>query len=296
MRTSKQTQRVKMAPKTLLLLLALITGDLSFAQDRIVMKDGSEINAKVMETNLNEVKYYVYDNQNGPLRIISTRGVFMIVYENGSKQVLDRVAQQTSARPSPRIQKLQEEDPLDVYENDTTDFAYKKRKKFSGPRVGITYIGAGTSADYLAKEGKQPVMTQFGWQFETRLFTVQDMSGILEFVPAIGGVEQGLFVPSASVLLGLRGGEKNIFEFALGPNFSVVPNYKGVPQGFAGLVVAVGTSLRKGNVYFPINIAFVPSVGSTADIYNSTTGTTTTQKFDTGFRLTLIAGFNTRSR
>ena len=103
-----------------------------------------------------------------------------------------------------------------------------------GPRVGFTVLTAGP-----LNRGRQdlsdlnPFLTQFGWQFETRLFRLPNgVSGLAEFVPLVGGLEQGKFIPSVSGILGIRGPKG--FEFGLGPNLT--------PIG-ASIVLAMGTLL-----------------------------------------------------
>jgi hypothetical protein len=49
-------------------------------------------------------------------------------------------------------------------------------------------------------------------------------------------------------------------------------------------------------VNFPINLAVVPSIGSKHDIYDETTKTTTSQSFQTGWRISLLVGFNYRKK
>ena len=124
--------------------------------------------------------------------------------------------------------------------------------RLSGPRVGLTVI-TGSNADRLKDElGIQPVITQFGWQFETELFRSAD-SGVMavtEWIPLMGGLEQGRFLPSLSWLVGLR--TSNGAEIAVGPNASLA----GV-----GLAVAGGVSFSAGEVNIPLNFALVPSSG-----------------------------------
>jgi hypothetical protein len=295
---NKKTNRLN---KRLLALCLLFIFCITNAQDKITLKNGDEINAKVLEITESEVKFKKSDNLTGPTRIIYKSEVFSIKYENGAKDFFGN---------TPNTAAIQNTDPVYVtvpvqttnspadntFDPDTSDFAKKRRKTFSGPRIGFTYISTGTAADYLAGEGKQNLISQFGWQFEGRLFTVENgLSGIIEFIPLIGGVEQGMFIPSANILIGLRGGEKRSYEFAMGPNFSVVPNFLGQRRGSVGLVIAAGTSFKRGNVNFPVNLAFVPSVGSKENVMNQD-GSFTQKKFQTGWRLSLIVGFNSRKK
>jgi len=276
-----------------ILALSLVLCNFVKAQDIMTLRDGNDLIVKVTEINETEIKYKDFKNLDGPIRVVYKSDVFSIKYENGLKSVFNT---EPIIQPN-NIQEYKTEcKPGKVYDKDTSDFAKIRRKSFSGPRIGYTYITSGTTADYLAERGKNPGITQFGWQFEGRLFTVEGLSGLIEFVPLIGGIEQGIIIPSASCLLGIRSSGKTSFEFALGPNFSISPNYKGDTEGAVGLVLAAGTSLRKGNINFPINLAVVPSIGSKHDIYNTTTKTTSSQSFQTGWRISLLVGFNYRKK
>ena len=55
--------------------------------DIILLRNGNEIQAKVLEVGLSSVKYKKCDNQEGPLIEIEKNDIFMITYSNGSKDV-----------------------------------------------------------------------------------------------------------------------------------------------------------------------------------------------------------------
>ncbi|MEY4905543.1 MAG: hypothetical protein RLZZ292_3358, partial [Bacteroidota bacterium] len=113
--------------------------------------------------------------------------------------------------------------------------------------------------------GINPILTQIGWQFERRLFYgTGSMSGLIEFIPLIGGLDQGKFLPSANLLIGMR--SKKGFEFGVGPNIS--------PKG-VGMVFAAGTTIKTGGFYIPVNIAYVPGTN--------------------GGRISILTGFNIQS-
>ena len=58
----------------------------SLGQDIIVKRNGDEIKSKVLEIEIEIIKYKDYDFQNGPTRNIKISDVFMIIYENGEKE------------------------------------------------------------------------------------------------------------------------------------------------------------------------------------------------------------------
>ncbi len=73
--------------KKILFVMVLIVSTLSaFAQDVIVMKDGSTILSKVIEISTTEIKYKKWNNQNGPNYTIVKSDVQAINYENGEKE------------------------------------------------------------------------------------------------------------------------------------------------------------------------------------------------------------------
>lgn len=58
------------------------------AQDVIIKKSGEELKTKVMEVSSDEIKYKMWDYQDGPLYTISTSDIFMIKYQNGKKDIM----------------------------------------------------------------------------------------------------------------------------------------------------------------------------------------------------------------
>ena len=269
---------------SLILVGFIFTSSNLIAQDKITLLNGTEIISKLNEISDTEVKYKLFDNQNGPDRVLLKKDIFSIKYENGKIEVYNSGnlnSENPNANPGINLNDNSKFDP------DKSDFAKKKLKKFEGPRIGATYINNGTVRDYLDSENKSPVITQFGWQFETRLFTADDgTSALLEFIPLVGGFDQGLFLPSISILTGIRNATdaKMSIEFAIGPNFSITRNWENKVAPSVGLVIAVGTNIKKSNINFPINLVFVPSVGEKHD----------GKDYETGWKLSLIFGFNSR--
>lgn len=71
----------------LILILAILTSSLLKAQDLIIMNNGDEIEAIVVEVGITEVTYHKFDYQDGPSYVVSKEDIFMIKYNNGSKDV-----------------------------------------------------------------------------------------------------------------------------------------------------------------------------------------------------------------
>lgn len=270
--------------KNLLLFIVLLSVSISFGQeDTIYFINSNKVPAVIAEVSNTVIRYRKAENPNGPLYVAELTEIRSITYRNGMQETFSKKqAPPTQLPPVPPSQlppapmeSRREREARPVYSGVPS--------KYSGPRVGITYLTPGSAADEIRNLGKQPYVSQFGWQFETRIFTSSTgISGLAEFVPLIGGMEQGLFLPSASLLFGFR--VRDGVEVAVGPNLSL--------SGL-GMVLAIGTSFHLDDIYFPVNLVFVPNVtkSTTKILYNGTRITTTE---NTGARISLIVGFNIR--
>lgn len=74
--------------KILLLLIYLPFSGL--AQDNIILNDGTEISAKIIEINTDNIKYKKHTNPYGPLYTKNINDIFMIRYENGEKELFNK--------------------------------------------------------------------------------------------------------------------------------------------------------------------------------------------------------------
>ena len=87
--------------KILLIVVAFIgIGITTNAQDIILKKDASEIKAKVIEITDQQVKYKDFDFESGPTRSVNISEVFMITYENGQKEVFNKLNETTTTSSS----------------------------------------------------------------------------------------------------------------------------------------------------------------------------------------------------
>ena len=249
----------------LFILLAFVSGA-AHAQDTLVRRNGDELAVKVLEITPAEVKYRRTDNPEGPIVSEWRSDIFMVRYANGSKEVFNSVPAYSAAGLPAPAGALTPAVPT-VSNRAPTDAILAEPIHLDGPRIGFTILSAGV-VDKARENGVDinPFITQFGWQFESRLFRLPNgISGLVELVPLVGGLEQGQFLPSISGLLGVRGAKG--FEFGIGPNLT--------PLG-ASLVLAMGTSVQSNGINFPINLAVVPGKDGT--------------------RVSLLVGFNSRHR
>ena len=172
---------------------------------------------------------------------------------------------------------------------------YKLRLRSDGPRMGVT-IFQGEIADRLGESRSmggyeaQPIMFQFGYQFEKQYLNEGNFQALFEFIPMITGLDQGLFIPSITVMNGLRN-NKNGWEFAFGPTFSLVARSEGffdpltqnwtlsnavdsLPANVdivrrldsrgeleiqSGFVFAAGKTFKSGKLNIPVNAYIIPN-------------------------------------
>ncbi|MCL2597361.1 MAG: hypothetical protein FWD66_06840 [Paludibacter sp.] len=91
-----------------IILVAIIGFGISAkAQDIITLKNGDDINASVKEVGETEIKYKKFENLNGPIYTMKKSEIFMIKYQNGSKDVFNEVT-------IPEMQQQATDDLVDV--------------------------------------------------------------------------------------------------------------------------------------------------------------------------------------
>lgn len=71
----------------LVILLSLICK--GFSQDIIIKTDSSKIEAKILEVRATEIKYKIFNFQDGPLYVVSKNDIAYVVYANGVKEIFE---------------------------------------------------------------------------------------------------------------------------------------------------------------------------------------------------------------
>ena len=120
----------------------------------------------------------------------------------------------------------------------------------SGPRFGFTSLSDGIVEQFKERDIRvNSAISQFGWQFERQFYSKEAGPTVLnEWVMLLGGLDQGVAIPSLSWLVGVRTREGA--EFGIGPNIT--------PAGVA-LAFSAGITFRAGVINVPMNFAVVPS-------------------------------------
>lgn len=166
------------------------------------------------------------------------------------------------------------------------------RLELSGPRMGYTFIMGEASQIMKAPKSEggydaYPALFQFGYQFEKQYLNEGKFQALFEFIPMVSGLDQGLFIPSLTVMNGLRNNVNGI-EFAIGPSINFVKmsqqyqaddnewyrpqdreNVEDFPMDYrldsrgevkiqSYVVLAAGFSFRSGKMNIPVNAFFIP--------------------------------------
>lgn len=162
--------------------------------------------------------------------------------------------------------------------------------KASGTRVGVTYF-MGESARILESptaEGgfdANPFLSHIAYQFEKAYVNTGRLQMLVEVIPAITGIDQGLLIPSINVMHGIRTNKSGI-EFAFGPTFNLTKKARGHYNSENvwtlgddggneqtirrvdsrgehdvdfGLMFALGKTFSADGVNIPINIYYSPN-------------------------------------
>ena len=169
-------------------------------------------------------------------------------------------------------------------------------EKLAGPRIGFTYITAGPIADFIHEgfdfdeddkfgSSGAAFTTLYGWQWESRFADGGNVTGIVEWIVLVGGMEKGMFLPSASSIIGAR--MDNGLEFGVGPNLSL----SGI-----GMVFGVGYNFKSGDLNLPVSISFIPGKKMDGEIHhhdgNWENEWEEEYEYNTGTRIAITLGFN----
>lgn len=117
---------------------------LSHAQDLITTKDGSDIQAVILEVTTSEVKYKKYSNLDGPIFTMPKSDILIVRYENGENDVF-AASDASLNTPNAIIVGMRYKEYKDYYD-----------PKFYVPQPGDPYsrIGAGIGSFFIPGLGE----------------------------------------------------------------------------------------------------------------------------------------------
>jgi len=139
---------------------------------------------------------------------------------------------------------------------DTVPVKAVERDKLSGPRFGFT-VFTGEIAKLRQRIDREPLMTQFGWQFETQISPRgAESKALMEWVFLVGGVEQNELNLSLSWLAGWR--TRDGIELGAGPAVSM---NKDNTTPTTSMIIAVGVAPTVGGIQIPVHFAVALAKG-----------------------------------
>lgn len=149
--------------KLMFLLVLSVCAMTVFAQDIIIKRDATKVEAVITEVSGSEVKYKSYTNQEGPTFILSSDEIATIMYKNGEVQVFEKKVEPTPnygyrlTGPMAYVDgfyylnnKLITKTQLREHLMNNCKTAYNYYKKYSDMAIaGVALLGAGAGLDII---------------------------------------------------------------------------------------------------------------------------------------------------
>jgi len=172
---------------------------------------------------------------------------------------------------------------VEMYRRLTSDVSFyrnvelmeREEAKQSGPRFGVGFLTGDAKAVITAPKevgGADgfPIISHIGYQFEKVFISSGSTHALMEFLPTISGLEQGIIIPAMNILLGVRN-SKTGFEFGMGYNISAFKENIAPPNAqmelepiiTSGLLIGVGKTFKSGRLNFPVNLYYIPGKNNT---------------------------------
>lgn len=228
------------------ILVLLLTVNTMYSQDVILKKNGDEIKVKVIEISKNNIKYKDFSSLNGPTRNIYTSEVFMVKYENGTKEVFKK-------NESPKVNTVSSKSLTESYKNKLNSSFYigingglpiGDIKDFFNFQAGVDFAYLIEVADDIEIGGLVGFSNYFGGEYsyyDEYIYDIDDAS----FIPVafsvrynfldhkfFGGIDLGYAI-------NISGGAEGGFYYR--PKFgynlekiNLIASYSGISKGFNG--------------------------------------------------------------
>ena len=132
------------------------------------------------------------------------------------------------------------------------DESPSKWKQRTGMRFGYSYLNKGNESEKL----KSPHMFLMGFEMQQALDGGSWLDILFVQNISISGLDQSVFAPSASILLGFELDDQ--VQIAVGAN--VAPFDPANEDNYAHLVTAIGYTAEIGDLSLPIHATYIPDV------------------------------------
>ncbi len=132
------------------------------AQDIIVKPSGDEIEAKVLEITDQTIKYKLFNHLDGPTRSIEQSDVFLVIYENGTRESFEPIDRTSEEITQPFAEEISANGPA-MEETEAEDKTFNHTEPYFAVSLGWgqTYGGFGTKTQFVSG-GKVGVGFHFG--------------------------------------------------------------------------------------------------------------------------------------
>lgn len=154
--------------RLLIIVIFLLSGLCIKAQDQLFKTDNSKLLVKVLEVGTETIKYKDFNNLNGPVYTILKKDVVLIIYENGTHELIQRkeeIKGQTAAKAETYENTLQEKDLSAITKYDQS--FYFNIASLANSEIGIIF-----QKEFYQKHLNLmlPISVGFGKPFTTQAF------------------------------------------------------------------------------------------------------------------------------
>lgn len=227
------------------------------AQDVITLKDGSDVQAKILEVTTSEIKYKKYSNPDGPVFTIKKSDVLIVRYENGEKDVFSN-NQQTSEYVPNTTERVVEGMKYNEYRNfyDTKNYHSQPTDPYSRGWAGVASalipgLGQGVAGEwgrgalfFLGNLGinllsyTQRSVDSYGNYTYSNLYWVMLCAGIAFDIWSICDAVHVAKVKNM-YYQDIRGQRTAMLEYSVAPFVAMTPNLGNGSQPLAGLSLSL---------------------------------------------------------
>lgn len=144
----------------LVLLIVLLSAFNALAQDAVYLTDGSKVEGKVSLVGTDVITYKKSDNLSGPDHQIERKEVLIIVYENGTHEVINKSGSSSS-----------------LFTNNT-DTAFG-RHMISWEFMDLMLINMSISYEYFVKSGKLGIRVPLSIGFDDEFYTYGNIPEVI---------------------------------------------------------------------------------------------------------------------
>lgn len=186
-------KRIELNLKNIVTLAVFFIASVTlFAQDTIVLRNGNEIQALVLEVGVNDIKYKRADNPDGPIYTLEKLKISLIRYTNGSEEVFDDIDSSATPdgnqQPAPPILSYSN----GVYQNGYKIPPYQVQEIMSADKEALKRYNGGRTLYLVGRTIAYPCAFLLGWDLGTRIAGGEGNGALLGV--GVGGLAVGFIL------------------------------------------------------------------------------------------------------